>query len=1583
MGQRWILGMIGVLVLAIGERSVAQSHVSVVPALADSRSEVDISAGGLVPGTIYDVELTGATDSYFLDSVSATRSGEIWLRAGLPDIPTGDYAIQVFRGRVLVAETALSTTDQLVLTPPPDEVRAGDRVVLTVTGLTPGKRLRIDYADEPWFGPMSIMDQSMTIELQLPKSRPATLPASVLVSARQYNGSQLVGLDEHYFDVLAPPVDSAPEIASASLPTRRLRSGEPFVTSFSFSPSPDRSTEDYAFSLLWRQGDRGPIPIDDGVTPSRSMGATIQMTGTVPSLRHGDAAVASADPAQIEVIVTDTEYQRSWNLALGFVTYEPVVDQPLQVRVVRQSDGEPIPGALVVWGEGYSLFDVPDGLVGGWVAASDPTATNTALFGPTNQAASQVQAFIDSNPDYQLPPGAQALSQCPFNWARQLTDGDGNVDWVLDLIELEHLVMVHNVSQEVLQFATGREPQIIPDHVDLTIRASAFFLGYGPANGDIPEVTLRYDFSEDGNERWFIRSGPRSPFAPFNPDVPIVFELPEFTGNLSDTLDAVLIEGLPISYGQPFPDGDSVTVIEGLTGFPQGRGGPLPESFFVINEPATLKVGYEEAFLGPPQAVRLFLDGQFVNVLSSGDSACSTSLTFLEIDIPDAHRLEAGLHFGYIEIEPAQTYPSGPPDYILRKPFFLTVQAGPRWLHDTSKYHSQIIEWSPSEVILRAKETAQAVMVGMDDLPYGAGTINNMTDQQVRVTQTLTPKAIGSLERLAENLTEGINEPATAQSESGSIGFGGGYTFPDQVSFGGGPFCDSAGPTPKVIFDSGKIPLFRYGWGVDPIAAATLGADIWFQVLYRYFGKVTYGLLKDTLCAVTIAGAKVGLDLWFDLSVMFDLVDANVTVTPSIEVEMPVVFDDGAVTTDECFEFELSFSYEISAGFCPVCVSVGDDASFSEASPSSCSNGRSGSGLARSAPVGRVSIASDGRGQRSAIYANEAAEVWLENLNDVDAEAMQLLPSVLGLNDLVTQYFGRQTMLLLWSQNALPSADFLASSLTEATAQQHLKWMMRSPHGTVGPFDLTMPGFGDGGVQLAVCDGARAECPVGSEATAVWTRDIVGDLNQHNYRVFYSRFDGLGWTTPAPVDPVNAADVANGAKELQPSVAYIGGQAVVAWVRNPSRSLQPARDFDGIPLPGGNIHERELAYHFLDQSAGPQIAPIEQVSRGLASPKIASAGPGALILAYTVAQDLSNFLGNRRQLHYAIGQCAAGQCSFVETAVSDDLSRPVYAERPQLNVVDELALISFRHVGYGQGIDGRWAVAGDALGATTSSGDLAQLSIHLGTDDIALTALTNDAAGYLKPTASFDPSIGSTLTSGIIASPGGRGGIPSTYARLSRSYLPDFVVAGATLLGSPEAGQPVNVEVQLENTSGAVAEGLVAVELWWRAGRSAGLLLSRNDVLPSSETLELEFIVPTDFKPDEPTNIVVVVNGDGAIAELDGQNNELALPIAGLPKVAQLALAGAARGPYQFLQWAAPGDGSVKGFRVYRSDAGGDLIPIGSTFVNGYVDIGKNPDIDSTYFVAAYSDRGVLGPLSAGVSYQSSNIIWLSGFEAQ
>ena len=537
------------------------------------------------------------------------------------------------------------------------------------------------------------------------------------------------------------------------------------------------------------------------------------------------------------------------------------------------------------------------------------------------------------------------------------------------------------------------------------------------------------------------------------------------------------------------------------------------------------------------------------------------------------------------------------------------------------------------------------------------------------------------------------------------------------------------------------------------------------------------------------------------------------------------------------------------------------------------------------------------------------------------------------------------------------------------------------------PQNLTLPAAsnGEGKVVLAGCMSTKTGCPAGGAVTAVWVRDMVGSLQSRQFRLFYAAYNAGGWSAVQEVDPASTGT------DAEASLAYAPtGTAQVVWMRDADRSLTTVND--------RQIFHRQL-------TGGSPVAVLPGLPASAVEPSLAVNTAGEMILAFTVANDPTLFIGNQRQLHAAKQTCGEGGCTWAYSALVDANGRPVHAESPVLTLnASGQAMITYRALGFGEGYPGGPTVlASDPLGTVIGTGELAQAFVSFSSNLVTTITPSYQTTGgntIWQPTAVYDALLNQTYA----ASSQGSGPVlplqavnaleamgysvdglavaedPLVFAVASST--PDFSITDvipSTVYPQPE-GEPLIILVTVLNngpsfTSGREMGDLV-VKLAWDApvglGTPAGEIVV--PFIDAGALTGIEFstdpaagtLTPPTF-PHLPHTLYVQVNPAQSIAESNFQNNVHTVEIGGLPAPQELVGAAQPGDSSVFLEWLPIEHSSVKGYRVYRSNDGREYAPVGSAFNPGFVDLSGVMGLTYQYRVAAFAEDGFESDLSEPV----------------
>ena len=153
----------------------------------------------------------------------------------------------------------------------------------------------------------------------------------------------------------------------------------------------------------------------------------------------------------------------------------------------------------------------------------------------------------------------------------------------------------------------------------------------------------------------------------------------------------------------------------------------------------------------------------------------------------------------------------------------------------------------------------------------------------------------------------------------------------------------------------------------------------------------------------------------------------------------------------------------------------------------------------------------------------------------------------------------------------------------------------------------------------------------------------------------------------------------------------------------------------------------------------------------------------------------------------------------------------------------------------------------------------------------------------------------------------------------------------------------------------------------WDGEAGVGTLAGSTQLteLLSGQIVTTTLILTPPVNLDVTHTLYVTINPQQTITEATAANNQLTTLIGGLPMPTDLSALAQTGNSLVYLNWTPSTDRRVVGYRIYRAQDGGAAVPIGSTFVAGYVDLGASLDHIYEYRVSSYSVDGVESDLSA------------------
>jgi hypothetical protein len=1539
-----------VLLAFIGLSKATASTLDSLPSVSSPGTEVIVRGDGHPASTLVDIELVDEVtqERFPLGTSFVDDTGRLFQRVVIPDSPRGAYLLRTSFLDDPIASTTLELIDGPAIRLSPREGAPGETVNVFLGPISAG-RVTVDYDGVPVLGPVQHPGGPLQATFLVPNDRPATLGDPVEVRATQVVAGSIAATATTSFLSL-PEVGDEVDLVEFSDPGKILSPGERFTTTGRVQVPANRSPSDYEWTAAVRARDGRLIPVNINAIEMDGLG-NFTIEAIMPSIASGQGYVELLPTTEYGLVYRIPGLGNSSFLTGVVIEYQPFEVQNLSFNVVREDDQTPVED-VVITVYANTLFVPP-----GWNYEEDgfpdvraPTTLQKPVWSAAYAAPNQYHAGL-SQAYADLTQGTNEITGCPLTLNSGLTDSNGNwqtnavpwLNWFLDRGAAE--ISAADINTNV----NG------PGKATFTARVGAVHLGLGLGNdGGIctgQEFEFQFDYDTD---TWKFRNGPGGDFdLAFNPNEAFPIEIPDC---------GALPVGIPADPHMPgltsqkfISNGEIGRRFGAIWSFPDTNGANL-----IINDVPQLRLPHASDVFGLLDDPVLYIDNVEIGPLTA-DVGCG-NLEY-SIDLPQLATFPPGLYNARIE---ASLLGSTPVNKLIQ----FDIRRGPTWINQTSDYTSRVIQWSPSVVSMVASEPERMGNADSADPGFGIGDLDNDNMTDGFVSQILLPSGAADRKRVGGATSQAASQP---NDPVGREANGSGSSPNATVSFGS--------MSPITVLDTGKIPLFRYTWGIPPIAAASMGADIWFRALYRYFGEVAMTNNRVLIDATAEAIAQAGLDLWLDASIVLDLVSLSAFALPNFELTMPLVITENefdAQASQPCFDFAIDVSWEVQVGWCPFCVKGGDLTNLFEVLEGNCP--------ARAAraprttpvipPIDRTSLAVDGLGQASMLWGDGSGDLLLQVFNNGIANPVENLTVGPGAMGATHAYFDTGKSVMVWSQSGLSAAAFLAldgdpadpqdGDFNTAMANQHLAYRVNDGNGWSTPMSLTSPSGGDGGVVLAACPATDTNCPVGGEVLAVWVHDASGNINLHDLRLKYAFFDGLNW------GPIQDMDSGSSAKDLQPTATYVDGEPVVFWVRNPSVTN------DGMTA-SYDLNQRRLAYRFLRSTAGVQVP--SSLPLGVASPSV-EAFDNSVVVAFSVATEADAFLGTRRSLHTATGTaCSNGTCQFASSIERTDNGRQIYVEKPTLTRNENgFGVITFRQLGVEN------ATISDPEGVLKNTGALMQLIFEaealpppISTTSTPFELSTFGAVNW-RVDSIFDPASNSVLTSAVQVGastrdgknakpppPGvksrrlGTGG--ATLLMVERPMLPEFEVIFAEPESSwvPE-GSSTDLNVTIRNNGTDWEEPIpVTVATFWDGPPGLGLPGPVETVgsLTSgvAANINLTLPLPEGFRSDDAHTLYVVINPQGELSESDASNNSFAVSIGALPVPTGLTNIDGDISGNIVIHWDPVDDPRVTGYRVYRQNPDGSVLNVGMSPVAGFADFSAGPRRRYSYYVTSVSDR--------------------------
>lgn len=1615
--------------------ALAQVSVSPVPKTFSPGAQIQVSLDGLALSTNYRLRIEeirpGVAEATLAD-FSSGSSTTTTRRVSIPALPAGSYEIVLYRNalgltRLAAAPVTVGVSPGITLTP--NQGAPGRRITIAVSNLVAGS-LRVSYAGQTILGPVAVGNGTYTGRFIVPADRPANLPATVPVVVENLVGRLVVRRATVNFQALAPSGLPRLGFTSPVAPTSQVSPSAQFAVS-------GRVLDDAGRPPAGRQrayfrGGGVTVPIDTDVQVAAN--GDLQVQARAPSQLLDGISFHADRPGEIVLVNQGQDADTETNRDGQYTTQSsvPVVvdgrdasDTTFTIVVRRPLPGGGtalVNGAIVEADADYqSAFFLPVPTGGG--AGGSGGGVTGGL-----QLASDRQAFMSTlvNQFTHLqianrPPASPETYGCPITLFRRVTNAEGRAVFTIRPESIAQVNFVGGLEQFSCPIMPCNRGSGAGESKGFSSQLTTFVMHVYAAHLGLRNESIAISY--DGDTGTFFNESTGQPFV--NNRTELVLQPSELGDFDLRTLtfdgiggaarrQPVECEGYQagVCFYEPFRFGAMNT-------FPDASRWPNGD-FIAFNSGRKARLLIDTAVYGSLTSGRIRIgNAPWANfAIAPGTPACllgaNTEVGAGKVEyvatLPDLTRLPAGTLPGTVELRFGSTpLRSFPIEFVTTTP---AVSRG-----------------NPNVLTMRI-DARNDVITGTYNIPgqgipvdspgHGVGRMDSMTENTgtFDLRRNADGAAINALVSVTNN-DIAANPGGTDRVEGAFFGF---------------TDASHTTPEPTVLFDTGLIPLFRYTWGVPPIADATLGADFWMASDLRYYGQLRPEGMNATIDP-RLAG---GVDLFFDLDLVLGLVSGSMRAESELGIAMRAKINDGGLAhlpdnpsppPGRCFTFDLDGVWEACAvGICAggrenlIAVREPEDCaeSFGDGSPSGVlkGDGLTGpAGLGGGFDLGRprhtaTAIGGDGLGHAISVGVNAAGDLVATHITGgVAGEVRTIATRPVGVQHVDVAFYGTDRAMVVWSDNSRSAAE--VSGILQAQGGRAFDDIARTQRlrysvwdGSAWTLPATLSGVGsEGKPQLAGCltrpRNVFSTCPSGGGITAVWERDVNQNLDAPDFEVWSSRWkpDGRGWSAPQRVSATGTSS------DMLPSVAYRGTVPVVVWAHNPAGAF-------------ADLNNRQVAYRFLDGS--PQVIATSLGTR-IGWVDVGVDNGDFIVIAFTRAQDTQGFVGNRQALVTARSTtCSAGTCSFLVTEPRDPKGRQYRVERPRVSFDEnDTPVIGFRAVAYGPDSQGRRSLPGDLPGIMLGSGELAMLRVHTysqSTYTAHLVGLSDDGLQHWKPDFLYDETVGGVLAVSMPAAAPATAGGPMAYAKLmspegspvasKASALadggalrmamagPDFSMRDVRLSRTVAvSGQPVRLELTLDNIGArydSLEHGSVAVVAALNGPVGTGTTLGRfvvsgTQANNASRAVTIDFTMPAGVRNDERQTVFVDIVADGDGNAVDGSADHARIEINAMPSPNELMASTRADAPFVHLTWRNPNDARIAGWRIWKLDADGEWRHLGSTPVAGYFDPLATIGAEMTYRIASYSANGMesepSAPISARIAQTRGDAIFADSFE--
>ncbi|MCG6118580.1 MAG: hypothetical protein MEQ07_10385 [Aquimonas sp.] len=1548
------------------------AQIVVMPALPTPQSTLSVAAVPPSAGS-YRFRLRAAGAVLLQSGVLNTAAdGSVRAALALGAIAPGNYTLTLDNNSsgAQVFSRALTVGAALGVTATPDALRPGDPLRLALSGLRAAPT-QVRVNGQRVFGP-ELLDGGAAIaavDLLLPAATPTGGNASLRVE--QLEGSQVIAAGDGSVRVLAAGFSAPARVLNlAGLPST-LRIGEAFTVTGRLelrqgSPAGLRAR------INLRLPDGRVLPLDDGRAVVGADGS-FMVRGWARSPWSGlSFDFRPSGQGETDIVFTEPDPPSPRSPRRGPFSFPggnvnlPSPDEPVRFRVrLRTPGGEPIQGGIVTIDGNIGSILPPEEMRGpGGSTASNlsPVTTSSAAMVLRNPA--QLGPILQ-----QTAPGlyARIVGQCPVTLWRGETDANGEVTVELSRGELI-LARATHVGRQWNDGNNSGPGDNQPLESLILMRASGLTVGYtANASGGIAQG-IEYPLVFQHNSGTFCGGDSLEYFECTNPlgfNPVLNYTLRPYSGTISLPLDPN-IGGLPRTL-----DANGLATWGPITSFPGSTFNDAQGLNIAGNLPVRFTL--DQGLFGVVQSALLsksvrnaqgtWVEQTVASFPVSTQQACAgPGDTEFEVNLPNFHRSPWGVERYRIRVQGTPASSFG--EYR----FKLEARPPPLWWRQPPEdMLSRSVTWTPERAKLQMTVRPDPVAVDATP-PQDMPTLENRSQGEERLSSSVDANGQTGFVSTSESDNRTVNRNAGPRTSSRS----------------GLAFSETIGP--ERILDTGWVPVFRFAWGVPPIAAATFGIDarFWADLLVQMQAELDLetGRLSSLLKTQPSVGGAI--DAFFNFSAVLGLVDMTAGFTPSFGVAMPVTVVNGRFDPNQsqpCFRFRMQVRYDVSVGPCPLCVEFGDTAvPIDEREPTpSCDVPDMDSakhnapqrlaalGITRLAPV---SAAFDALGQGGLAEARQG-RVQFRPWQGGGFAAPVDLGAVVGASAPQVAYHAPGQAVLVYERSSLSESAFRASTLQAATASRHLVFR-RLQNGSWGaPQNLTPPGAGgEGQVNLASCAAGASGCPAGGEVLAVWTRDAGADVFGFRFEVWHAFFRNGAWTAPARVAEPGAGS------DMHARATYANGVPIVSFTRAGGRSLAAQAS-------------RQLMYRVLP---GGVPAPVGGAPQGVVWQSLASDAQGRPVLAFTAHPAGAAQIGNQAELWSAVGTCSSGSCGFSSQRQTDALGRGLRAEAPTLlRTAGGDVQLAFRGLGFSPNAQGLRAAPGDPVGMLAGTGSLVSVVPRFDAAPTSLLTLGDGAGLWMNPVLVQNPATQALLAlADVSATPVFnlaafekslafeplRPSLKSTPVEgslqlVSLADAPDFAVE-AVLPIDPVLlpGETIRVQVALRARGkpwpSVAGSEVLRIEAAWDAEPGIGEFAGRSELgafgAGGQALVDLNVAVPAQFRRDETRRLFVRVQrageGDADGANDIGSADIGALEVPGLPSVE------VRQGDrHALLEWPAATDPRISSWRIWRAnppaaDGTQEWTPVGSSFVPAFIDLTGGDGRTDWYRVTALSEGG-------------------------